>query len=163
MYTGWRRCIECLKLLVSFHKRATNYRALLRKMTYKDKTSYASSPQGLYRVAKMRKMSYLYTSFSAKEPYNKWLFCRKWPASLYIGKHMVALSLCYTCIRISLSLSMRAYKYVECTYDWHYMWIYTHTHACIYKPIHTCICMCIHSYVVSNICALDIFGFSKVL
>jgi len=32
--TGWRRCIGCLKLQVSFHKRATNYRALLRKMTY---------------------------------------------------------------------------------------------------------------------------------
>ena len=42
--TGWRRCIRCLKLQVSFHKSATNYRALLRKMTYKDKASYASSP-----------------------------------------------------------------------------------------------------------------------
>ena len=27
-----------------FHKRATNYRALLRIMTYKDKASYVSSP-----------------------------------------------------------------------------------------------------------------------
>ena len=32
------------QLLVSFCKRATNYRALLRKMTYKDKTSYGSLP-----------------------------------------------------------------------------------------------------------------------
>jgi len=31
--TGWRRCIGCLKLQVSFRKRATNYRFLLRKMT----------------------------------------------------------------------------------------------------------------------------------
>ena len=31
-------------LQVSFRKRATNYRALLREMTYKDKTSYESSP-----------------------------------------------------------------------------------------------------------------------
>ena len=34
-----------------------------------------------YRAAKIRKMPYLYRSFSAKEPYNWWLFCRKWPAT----------------------------------------------------------------------------------
>jgi len=31
--TMWRRCIGCLKLQVSFRKRAFNYRALCRKMT----------------------------------------------------------------------------------------------------------------------------------
>jgi len=31
--TGWRRAIKCLKLQVNFRKRATNYRALLRKAT----------------------------------------------------------------------------------------------------------------------------------
>ena len=41
--TGWRRLIGCLKLQVIFHK-ATNYRALLQKMTYKDKASNGSSP-----------------------------------------------------------------------------------------------------------------------
>jgi len=41
--TGWRRPIGCLKLQIIFCKRATNYRALLRKMTYKDKASYESS------------------------------------------------------------------------------------------------------------------------
>jgi len=40
--TGWQRCIGCLMLQVCFHKRATNYRTLLRKITYKDKASYAS-------------------------------------------------------------------------------------------------------------------------
>jgi len=35
--TGWRRLIECLKLQVTFRQRATNYRALLRKMTCEDK------------------------------------------------------------------------------------------------------------------------------
>ena len=29
--TGWQRCRGCFKLQVSFRKRATNYRALLRK------------------------------------------------------------------------------------------------------------------------------------
>ena len=42
--TGWRRRIGCLTLQVIFRKRATNYRALLRKITYKDKASYESTP-----------------------------------------------------------------------------------------------------------------------
>jgi len=42
--TGWPRLIECLTLQGIFRKRATNYRALLRKMTSKDKASYGSSP-----------------------------------------------------------------------------------------------------------------------
>ena len=40
--TVWRRGIECLKLRVSFRKRATIYRDFLQKTTYK--TSYESSP-----------------------------------------------------------------------------------------------------------------------
>jgi len=43
-HTGWRRLIGSLKLQIIFHKRATKYRSLLRKMTYKDKGSYESSP-----------------------------------------------------------------------------------------------------------------------
>jgi len=42
--TGWPRLIACLKLQVIFRKRATNYRALLRKMTCEDNASYGSSP-----------------------------------------------------------------------------------------------------------------------
>jgi len=40
--TGWRRITGCLKSQVIIHQRATNYRALLRKMTYKNKVSYDS-------------------------------------------------------------------------------------------------------------------------
>ena len=42
--TGWRRPIGCLKSQVIFRKRATNYRAILRKMTSKDRASYGSLP-----------------------------------------------------------------------------------------------------------------------
>jgi len=42
--TGWRRLIGCLKLQVIFRKRATNYRALLRKLTHEHMASYGSSP-----------------------------------------------------------------------------------------------------------------------
>ena len=46
--TGWRRLIGSPKLQIIFHKRATKYGALLRKMTYKDKGSYESSPPCMY-------------------------------------------------------------------------------------------------------------------
>ena len=42
--TGWRRLVGSPKLQMIFHKRATEYRSLLRKMTYKGKGSYESSP-----------------------------------------------------------------------------------------------------------------------
>jgi len=42
--TGWPRLIGCLKLQVIFRKRATDYAALLQKMTYEDKASYDSMP-----------------------------------------------------------------------------------------------------------------------
>jgi len=44
MSTGWPRLIGSPKLQIIFHKRATKYRSLLRKMTYKDKGSYEASP-----------------------------------------------------------------------------------------------------------------------
>ena len=50
MGTGWRRPIGCLKLPDIFRKRATNHRALLRKMTYKDKASYGSLPPCIHIV-----------------------------------------------------------------------------------------------------------------
>jgi len=43
-HTGWRRLIGSPKLQIICHKRATKYRSLLRKMTYKEKGSYESSP-----------------------------------------------------------------------------------------------------------------------
>ena len=42
--TGWQRLIGCLESQVIFRKRATNYRALLRKMTCKDRGSFESWP-----------------------------------------------------------------------------------------------------------------------
>jgi len=42
--TVWRRCAGCLKLQVFFRKRATDYKALLREMTYKNIARYGSLP-----------------------------------------------------------------------------------------------------------------------
>ena len=46
--TGWRRLIGSPRLQIIFHKRATKYRSLLRKITNKDKGSYESSPPCVY-------------------------------------------------------------------------------------------------------------------
>ena len=46
--TGWWRPIGCLKSQVIYRTRATTYRALLRKMTYKDKACYDSTPLSIY-------------------------------------------------------------------------------------------------------------------
>ena len=55
--TGWRTPLGCLKLQVIFCKRAANYRALLRKMTFEDKASYDSTP--LYTLSGGRVQSTL--------------------------------------------------------------------------------------------------------
>jgi len=49
-HTDWRRLIGCPKLQIIVHKRATKYTSLLRKMTYKDKGSYESSPPCMHKM-----------------------------------------------------------------------------------------------------------------
>ena len=51
--TGWRRLIGSPKLQIIFHKKATKCRSLLRKMTYKDKGSYESSPLCINRTTQL--------------------------------------------------------------------------------------------------------------
>jgi len=62
-----------LHVLVIAHKRATNYRALLRKMTYQNKASCA------FLQHRMFKHPYM---LSAKEPPMKGFFCGKWPIKI---------------------------------------------------------------------------------
>ena len=86
-----------INIQIIFHKRANKYRSLLWKMTYKDKGSYyiythiyefvytyvhlyihmCTCTLYQYRVAKTRRIPYLYRSFSAKVTYIYWLFCVK--------------------------------------------------------------------------------------
>ena len=55
----WRRLIGCLKLQVIPPEKATNYRALVRKMTYKDKVSYESSPPCMFSVKLLHTCAYV--------------------------------------------------------------------------------------------------------
>ena len=67
-YTGWRRLIGSPKLQIIFHKRATKYRSLLRKMTYKDKGSYESSPP--CSICVIRKYDNTYTELDHEPSFN---------------------------------------------------------------------------------------------
>jgi len=69
IHTERRRLVGCLELQVVFRKRATNYRALLRKMTYEDKVSYESAPPCMrwLRLAGSLKTEVCF----AKEPYKR--------------------------------------------------------------------------------------------
>ena len=71
--TGWRRYIGCLKLQVSLRKKATNYRALLWKMTCTDKAPYASSPR--CSVSYQRLSSVYLINDSAPHSY---ILCQVW-------------------------------------------------------------------------------------
>ena len=64
--TGWRRLIGSLKSQVLCCNRATNYRALLRKMTYKNKVSCDSTPpcRGMYLFLSDSLCSSLFLSHS---------------------------------------------------------------------------------------------------
>jgi len=59
--TGWRRLMGSLTLQIIFHKRATKYRSLLRKMTYKDQGSYESSQPCRCTVEPIYVHAYVYT------------------------------------------------------------------------------------------------------
>ena len=50
--TGWRGDIGYLNLYVISRKRATNYRALLREMTYKDQEHYEFTPTCTYSLCR---------------------------------------------------------------------------------------------------------------
>ena len=57
---AWRRCIRCAKSQVFLRNRPTNYMALLRKMTCRDKASCAASPPCLYMQYCIYKRTHVY-------------------------------------------------------------------------------------------------------
>ena len=71
--TGWRRLIGSHKVQIIFHKRATKYRSPLRKMTYKDKGSYQSSPHCIPQT-------------EGRSILNEWCLTYDWVASCRAAK-----------------------------------------------------------------------------
>jgi len=93
--TGWRRLIGCLKLQVIFRKSASNYRALLRKMTYEDKASCDSTPLCIYLtwLLYMWRDSYICDMTRTYVMMRVWLTrhaCGSWwPDKVDHGEHLI--------------------------------------------------------------------------
>jgi len=95
--TGWRRPIGCLKLQDSFRKRATNYRAVLREMTFKDKVSDGSSP---HIICLSLTYSLIYICIFIHSCICVCLHLSRWK------KGMVLLLLCYAYVYIYIYVNM---------------------------------------------------------
>jgi len=125
--TGWRRLIRSPKLQVIFRKRATNYRAVLWKVTYKDKASYESSPPCKWVTV---------------------LYChvpRVCVTCLMCVCHVVAfrrgwMSMVYICICMYIYTHTRTH-----------VCVHMYIHICTGVPWHVCMpCHVTHTYVMAH-------------
>jgi len=132
--TGWRRPTGYLRLQINFRERATNYMALLRKMTSKDKASYGSSPPCKTFHGSLPPCT---KSIFAKEPLVIGLFCGKWPLKI---RH--SMGPCHPVPSVGewvwICLSSRS--------DIHVAWWYV-VCVCVCVYVCVCVCVCVHSRV----------------
>jgi len=115
MTTGWRRLIGCLKLQVIFRKRATSYRALLLKMTCKDKASYGSSPPCTYLTKDVHERIF-------------WIFFRG-------GRNS---NLVHTCAYLTWRLVDVCQQHIVHDYVCIRIWLYMYMNECLdlFSPFH---------------------------
>jgi len=119
--TGWRTCIGW----ISFGKRAAQNRALLRKMTYKNKASCASSPPCSPIPAPAVSTFNHIQQNSPKE--NNPLLQGWLNMNIYLYTYM--------CIQICISTHVCIHIYINeyiCVHIHIYMYIYTPTYIYIY-------------------------------
>ena len=160
----WRIPIGCLKLQVIFRKRATNSRALSRKIAYSDKTSYGSSPP--YNWGSLHCIACLTSGgdmcmFLHIHVYVYIYICMYMYMYTYIYMYMgscIGVSLhciaCLTsggdmCIFIYIYASVYTYIYIY-VYVYVYIYIYTYVYTrilCIYTYTHVYICIHIYIYI----------------
>jgi len=102
--TGWRRrLIGSPKLQIIFHKRATKYKSLLRKMTYKDK------PEG---------------SYESSPPCNIFGFCTKNISRYALYKYVFTYTTeIYIYIYICRDFSRYIHRYIHPSGDWSFFFL----------------------------------------
>jgi len=119
--TGWRRPIGCLKLQVILRKRATNYRAHLRKMTYEDKAPYDSMPPCTVMVMNMIIGIMMMHVNNAYLPWS-WCSCGR----------LLWLSRCGSWHECNTTVMMNGTDEYTCTYIHIYIHIYMYVYIYIY-------------------------------
>jgi len=137
IYTGWRRLIGCLKLQVFFRKRTTNYRALLRKMTYEGKASCGSTPPCMYMHMYINICLFVY------------MYICMYIDISYIFMYMYIYVCVYIYVYIYIYMYMCTYMTYTCTSlasrvppaGTTHPYVYIHTHICIHIYIYIYICI----------------------
>ena len=124
-HTGWRRLIGCLQLQVIFRKRANNYMALLRRMTYEHKARYVTTPPCTASLLKTTN-----DTKNSKIPQMSPIFRQRSPVFLKIALYFRKRAL-YSCkLLIMRGCGRFGFKFAS-----------SHTNP------HMCVCVCICVYV----------------
>ena len=89
--TGLRRCIGCLKLQVIFRKRANNCKALLQKMTCKDKAFYWSSPPCMPSANLIVHDSFIRVPWVLHKCVNNSFICVPWILHMFVKNLFICL------------------------------------------------------------------------
>jgi len=126
--TEWRRLIGSPKLHIIFHKRATKYTSLSRKMTYKDKGSYESSPP----------CTEIFLQRSLFD-------CQIYERRGYTYIHMCILTYIHTYIHTYTHTCIHTYP--TCIHAYMHTYMHTFIHTYIHSYIHTYVHIYVHTYI----------------
>jgi len=143
--TRWRRLIGCLKLQVIIRQRDTNYKALLRKMTYRNKAPYASTPTSTnHKAGNEHMLRLVFFILSCRNIWRTFFLHfldkveRGWLSILWVltvrrDMNLFRLAMCEDKNKTETWLcgSMHIYSYVH-TYVYVYVYTYIYMCACIY-------------------------------
>ena len=158
--TKWRRPIGCLTLQVIFCKRATSFKALLRKMTCKDKASWGSSPPCTPTVATLYS-NWWYVILCHTRIYI-WLIHTCDMAHLLVSHGMyysswwqMILRDSFTCVAVICESKITATHDMCCSNWWQiflydmnaFLYIYMYIHACLHVHMQ---CIAIHVYIYAR-------------
>jgi len=135
--TGWRRRIECLISCITFRKRATNYTALLRKMTYKDKAFYDSTPPYIHETWLINIWDLTHQHMrDDSSTYETWLINLWDMTSLIIHTYSRGMSRIFMSHVTHINASCHTHEWVmvHMKESWH-TWMNHVTHECVMSHI----------------------------